>query len=99
MVSGRSFARQASDNLIEVFSNFSESPRDERYDLLSKEIALGGLEWAAHRYSAIPDHISRKFPVKLFELRLIFLRDLLCSPVSRGDVLVVVVVAADAWHI
>ena len=35
MVSGRSFARQASDNLIEVFSNFAESPRDERYDLLS----------------------------------------------------------------
>ena len=70
MVSGRSFARQVSDNLIEVFSNFSESPRDERYDLLSKEIALGGLEWADHRSRAIPDHISRKYPVKLCFLNL-----------------------------
>ena len=70
MVSGRSFARQASDNLIEVFSNFAESPRDERYDLLSI-VSLGGLEWAYHRARAIPDHISRKFPVNghLSELR------------------------------
>ena len=42
MVSGRSFARQASDNLIEVFSNLSEYPRTERYDLLS--VGLGRLE-------------------------------------------------------
>ena len=31
LVSGRSFTRQASDDLIKVFSNLSESPRTERY--------------------------------------------------------------------
>ena len=70
LVSGRSFTRQASDDLIKVFS-ISLNPPAQRgmYDLLSKEVSLSDLKWTYHRTRAIPDHICRKFPVNLSELR------------------------------
>jgi len=52
-------------------SPISLNPPAQRgmYDLLSKEVSLSDLKWTYHRTRAIPDHICRKFPVNLSELR------------------------------
>ena len=86
VVSSHSFVRQAKrvmTYLIEVFSN-SGSPRtspispnppaQERYDLLSKEVSLGGLEWPTTAPEPSPTTAAANFLSSFLNLDL--------SPVS-----------------
>ena len=60
--------------------------------------ALGGREWAYHRTRAIPEHISAANFLSILLNLDIVLQDLLGSPVSWVDVLVVVVIVERLLH-
>ena len=96
MVPSCRFACQLSKDFVEVYMDFSEPTCAHGQDLSSIETAQHGLERAHHITRTVSDDLGRKLDVQFLGVEKVCLADLLCTPIRRCELSIVVAVAAVA---